>query len=136
MDNLRTHLTVCQGGLITNTDPLTHASALGGSALRMINYEPSLSGGYRRISGFQNDYGTVPGTGPVLGVHINGNLADGVFACRKPLSGYNYLHQWNATTESWDTVTSAGNPDMTDVDRVRFTSYNWSEEVLLITDGL
>jgi hypothetical protein len=62
MDNLRTHLTVCQGGLITNVDPLTHASALGGSALRMINYEPSLSGGYRRISGFQNDYGTVPGT--------------------------------------------------------------------------
>jgi len=135
MDNLRTHLTVCQGGLITNTDPLTHASALGGSALRMINYEPSLSGGYRRISGFQNDYGTVPGTGPVLGVHINGNLADGIFACRKPLSGYNYLHQWNATTESWDAVTSVGNPDMTDVDRVRFTSYNWSEEVLLITDG-
>ena len=41
MDNLRTHLTVCQGGLITNVDPLTHASALGGSALRMINYEPA-----------------------------------------------------------------------------------------------
>ena len=48
MDNLKTNITVCNGGLITNVDPLTHASALGGSALRMINYEPSLSGGYRR----------------------------------------------------------------------------------------
>ena len=135
MDNLRTHLTVCVGGLITNVDPLTHASALGGSALRMINYEPSLSGGYRRISGFQNDYGTVPGTGAVLGVHVNGNLHDGIFACRKPTSGYNYLHKWNNSTESWDAVTSVGNPDMTDVSRVRFNDYNWSGEVILLTDG-
>lgn len=135
MDNLRTHLTVCQGGLITNVDPLTHASALGGSALRMINYEPSLSGGYRRISGFQNDYGTVPGQGAVLGVHVNGNIADGIFACRKTISGYNYLHEWNSSTSSWDTVTVAGTPSMTDVSRVRFSDYNWSGEVLLLTDG-
>ena len=136
MDNLRTHLTVCAGGLITNVDPLTHASQLSGSALRMINYEPSLSGGYRRISGFQNDYGTVPGTGPVLGVHVNGNLADGIFACRKTTSGYNYLHEWNNSTESWDAVTVTGTPDMTDVGRVRFRDYNWSGEVLLLTDGI
>lgn len=135
MDNLRTHLTVCTGGLVTNIDPLTHASQLGGSALRMINYEPSLSGGYRRISGFQNDYGTVPGSGPVLGVHVNGNIHDGIFACRKTTSGYNYLHKWNDTTEAWDAVTVSGTPDMTDVDRVRFRDYNWSGEVLLLTDG-
>lgn len=135
MDNLRTHLTVCAGGLITNVDPLTHASQLSGSALRMINYEPSLSGGYRRISGFQNDYGTVPGSGPVLGVHVNGNIHDGIFACRKTTSGYNYLHKWNDSTESWDAVTVSGTPNMTDVSRVRFRDYNWSGEVLLLTDG-
>jgi len=135
-DNLRTNLTVCQGGLITNVDPLTHASQLSGSALRMINYEPSLSGGYRRISGYQNTYGTVPGSGPILGVHVNGNIHDGVFACRKTTTGYNYLHKWNNSTESWDAVTVTGTPDMTNVDRVRFVSYNWSGEVLLITDGV
>ena len=136
MDNLRTNLTVCAGGLITNVDPLTQASQLSGSAIRMINYEPALSGGYRRISGFQNDYGTVPGQGPVLGVYVNGNIADGIFACRKPISGYNYLHQWNNSTSSWDTVTSSGSPDMTNVSRVRFVDYNWSEEIILFTDGL
>lgn len=135
MDRLNTHVTVCAGGLVTNVDPLSHATALSGSALRMINYEPSLSGGYRRISGFQNDYGTVSGTGAVLGVEVNGNIHDGIFACRKPSSGYNYLHKWNNSTQSWDAVTVSGTPNMTNVDRVRFASYNWSTEVLLLTDG-
>lgn len=135
-DNLRTHLTVCTGGLITNVDPLTQAAQLGGSALRMINYEPSLSGGYRRISGFSNDFGTVPGAGPVLGVHVNGNLHDGIFACRQPTGGYNYLHKWNNTTETWDAITSSGTPDVSNVGRVRFVDYNWVGEVLLLTDGV
>ncbi len=135
MDNLRTNVTVCAGGLVTNVDPLTQASALSGSAIRMINYEPALSGGYRRISGFQNDYGTVSGTGAVLGVNVNGNINDGIFACRKPSSGYNYLHKWNDTTDSWDAVTTSGSPDMTSVDRIRFVNYNWAGEVMLLTDG-
>mgnify|MGYP003627403287 FL=1 len=136
MDNLKTHLTVCAGGLVTNTDPITQASAMAGSAIRMINYEPSLSGGYRRISGYQNDYGTVAGSGPVLGVNVNGNINDGIFACRKPFSGYNYLHKWNNTSSSWDAVTSSGTPDMTNVSRVRFINYNWSSEAMLLTDGV
>lgn len=136
MDDLRTNITVCSGGLITNVDPLTHANALSGSALRMINYEPSLSGGYRRISGYQNDYGTVPGTGAVLGVAVNGNIHDGIFACRRPASGNNYLHKWNNGTSSWDAVAASGSPTMVGVERVRFSSYNWSTEVLLLTDGI
>jgi len=135
MDRLSTHVTVCAGGLVTNVDPLTQAAALSGSAIRMINYEPALSGGYRRISGFQNDYGTVAGTGAVIGVNVNGNIHDGIFACRKPISGYNYLHKWNTTTSAWDAVTTSGSPDMTNVDRVRFVNYNWSGEVMLLTDG-
>jgi len=136
MDNLRTHLTVCAGGLITNTDPITQAGSLMGSAIRMINYEPSLSGGYRRVSGYQNDYGTVGGTGAILGVNVNGNINDGIFACRKPTSGYNYLHKWNDSSEAWDAVTSAGTPNMTNVSRVRFINYNWSSEAMLLTDGV
>lgn len=135
-DNLKTHLTVCAGGLVTNVDPITQASTLAGSAIRMINYEPSLSGGYRRISGYQNEYGTVAGSGPVLGVNVNGNISDGIFACRKPSSGYNYLHKWNNSTTSWDAVTSTGTPDMTNVSRIRFINYNWSSEAMLLTDGV
>ena len=136
MDRLSTHLTVCAGGLVTNTDPITQAGAMGGSAIRMINYEPALSGGYRRISGYQNDYGTVGGLGAVLGVNVNGNINDGIFACRKPSSGNNYLHKWNDSTDSWDAVTTSGSPTMVGVDRVRFVNYNWSGEVMLLTDGI
>ena len=135
-DKLSTFVSVCAGGLVTNVDPLTQASQLAGSAVRMINYEPALSGGYRRISGYQNSYGTVPGTGAVLGVHVNGNINDGIFACRKPSSGNNYLHRWNSSTEAWVTITTGGSPDMTNVERVRFIDYNWSGEVTLLTDGI
>jgi hypothetical protein len=135
-DNLSTYLSVCAGGLVTNVDPLTQATSLGGSAIRMINYEPALSGGYRRISGYQNTYGTIPGTGAALGVHVNGNIGDGIFACRKPVNGNNYLHEWNDTTEAWDAVTTTGSPTVTGVGRVRFTDFNWSGEVMLLTDGI
>ena len=135
-DKLSTYLSVCTGGLITNVDPLTQASGLSGSAIRMINYEPALAGGYRRISGYANDYGTVPGTGAVLGVAVNGNLDDGIFACRKPTSGHDYLYKWQDSNDSWVAIPEAGNPDMTNVSRIRFTSFNWSGEVLLLTDGV
>jgi hypothetical protein len=135
-DNLSTFVAVSAGGLVTNVDPLTQASQLSGSAIRMINYEPALSGGYRRISGYQNDFGTVTGTGPVLGVHVNGNLHNGIFACRKPTSGYNYLYYWNTSTSAWVAITSAGTPNMTNVSRVRFINFNWSGEVIVLTDGI
>ena len=91
-DNLRTFAAVCNGGLIKNQDPLTQAQQLSGSAIRLINYEPALQGGYRKINGYLNDYGTLPGTGKVLGVAVNGNINQGIFGCRKPSAGNNYLH--------------------------------------------
>ena len=136
VDKLSTYVSVCAGGLITNVDPLTQAVNLSGSAVRMINYEPALSGGYRRISGYSNDYGTVPGTGAVLGVAVNGNLHDGIFACRKPTSGHDYLYRWQDSSDSWVAVPEAGNPDMTNVTKVRFSNFNWSGEVILLTDGV
>ena len=71
-DSLQTYVSVCAGGLVTNVDPLTQSNSLSGSAVRLINMEPSLEGGYRRISGYANSYGTLPGTGKVLGLNVNG----------------------------------------------------------------
>jgi len=203
------------GGLVTNVDPLTQSNNFSGSAVRLVNMEPSLEGGYRRISGFENSYGTLPGTGKVLGLVVNGDINQGVLGCRKPSSGYNYLHWYNhyytvslgtgegsgftvgetvtgvvsssdnsalsatgtvisktanaivlnfgrlpdnifatgnvltgadssntgtvastPTVIGWTAVTTAGSPTMTDVDVVRFERYNWTEEILLLTDGV
>ena len=214
-DNLQTFVSVCSGGLVTNVDPLTQSNALSGSAIRLINMEPSLEGGYRRISGYANSYGTLPGTGKVLGLAVNGEINQGILGCRTPSSGNNYLHWYNhyydvalgtgegagftvgetltgvvssgdstavaatgtvisktsdalvvdfgklpdnifvtgnvitggtssatgtvastPTVKDWQAVTTSGSPTMTGVDIVRFERYNWSEEILLLTDGV
>ena len=214
-DSLQTYVSVCAGGLVTNVDPLTQSDALPGSAVRLINMEPSLEGGYRRISGYANSYGTLPGTGKVLGLNVNGEINQGILGCRTPSSGNNYLHWYNhyydvalgsgqgsgfsvgetvtgvvssgdatvvaatgtvisktsdalvvdfgklpsnifatgnvltggtstatgtvastPTVKGWQAVSSAGSPTMTGVDVVRFERYNWTEEVLLLTDGI
>jgi len=96
-DQLATFPVACSGGLLNNVDPLTHGGQLAGSAYRMINYEPSLNGGYRRISGYTNAYGELTGlaNSPVLGLHVSPDINQGIFGCRKPTSGNNYLHWYN-----------------------------------------
>jgi len=214
-DALQTYVSVMAGGLVTNVDPLTQSNNFSGSAIRLVNMEPSLEGGYRRISGFENSYGTLPGTGKVLGLSVNGDINQGVLGCRAPSSGSNYLHWYNhyydvplgtgegsgftvgetvtgvvssgdstpvaasgtvisktadaivvnfgkipdnvfatgnvltggtssatgtvsstPTVIGWTAVTTAGSPTMTGVDVVRFERYNWTEEILLLTDGV
>ena len=47
------------GGLITNISPLQQGIKAPGSARRLVNFEPSIEGGYRRIRGYskyEDDY--------------------------------------------------------------------------------
>jgi len=137
-DNIKSFPASCQGGLIGNLDYLTQGATLPGSAIRMINYEPALEGGYRRVSGYANSYGTVPGEegAPVLGVTVLSGINSGIFACRKPSSGNNYLHYWDNTTQAWVNVTTSGSPTMVGVSRVRFAKINWGVPKLVLTDGI
>jgi len=104
----------------------------------MINYEPALEGGYRRISGYTNDYGEVPGeeSTPVLGVAVFNQLNDGIFACRKPETGNDYFHYWDNTTSSWVAPSTTGTPTMNGVLKIRFTKVNWGVPKLIFTDGV
>lgn len=135
-DNIRSFVVPCQGGLVTNMDPLSQSINMPGSSSLMLNMEPSVEGGYRRITGFDNTYGTVSGTGSILGVAVFSKLNDGIFACRTPSAGSNYLHKWNSGTESWDAITTSGSPTMTGVTRVRFSKLNWGTPYLALTDGV
>ena len=82
-----------------------------GSAITLINYEPAVTGGYRKISGYSNDYGTITsGTGNVLGVAVVDGIQDGIFGARKPSSGNicYYLHRWNPSGDgSWVAINSS-----------------------------
>jgi hypothetical protein len=136
MDQLQVQTVSCRGGLDTSRDVLSQGQEQPGSATRLINYEPSLNGGYRRISGFTNSYGLVPGTGKVLGVCVANNVNDGILACRTPSSGSNYIHKWNNSTESWDAITTSGSPTMSGVSRVRMIPYNFTDDKILLVDGV
>jgi hypothetical protein len=126
----------CIGGLNTNGDVLSQGEITPGSAVQLVNYEPSITGGYRRISGYNNSYGTVTGTGSVLGVMVAEGLNDGVFACRKPSAGTNYFYKWVNSSSTWSAVTTPGTVTMTGVKKVRFSKYNWSTTKIALTDGI
>lgn len=135
-DRIQGFVVSCVGGLNTNKDVLVQGEREPGSAYSLINYEPSTTGGYRRISGFSNNYGTVPGTGKVLGVMVADAINDGIFACRAPSSGTNYFYKWNDTTDTWVAVTTPITVNMTNVKKVRFVRYNWNTNKFLMVDGV
>ena len=60
------------GGLITNMSPLQQGINLPGSARALVNFEPSIKGGYRRVNGYtkwdSNIVPTVSSSSQVLGV--------------------------------------------------------------------
>ena len=135
-DNLASFKVFCQGGLNTSRDVLSQGETQPGSATTLLNYEPAVTGGYRKINGFSNDYGTVTGTGSVLGVCVANGINNGILACRTPSSGNNYLHYWNTSTSAWVAVTTSGSPTMSGVTKVRFTKYNWGSPKVILTDGV
>ena len=135
-ENLASFKVFCQGGLSTSRDVLSQGENQPGSATALINYEPAVTGGYRKINGFSNDFGTVTGTGSVLGVCVANGINDGILACRTPSSGNNYLHKWNNSTSSWDAITTSGSPTMSGVTKVRFSRYNFGSPKVVLTDGI
>ena len=133
-DNIETFKAICRGGLNTTGDVLSQGEETPGSATKLLNYEPDLQGGYRRISGFTNTYGTVTGTGSVLGVCVADGIHNGILAARTPSSGNNYLHYW--TGSAWTAITTSGSPTMSGVTKVRFTRLNFGTPKIVLTDGI
>lgn len=57
-----------KGGLMTNVSPLQQGINFPGSATQLINFEPSIEGGYKKISGYEKwSEFAIPGSGFVIG---------------------------------------------------------------------
>jgi hypothetical protein len=66
-DTWQTYQFEFRGGLISNLSPLQHGIQAPGSARILRNFEPSVDGGYKRISGFDKyDSAAVPSYGTPL----------------------------------------------------------------------
>jgi hypothetical protein len=82
-DTFRDVTVLSRGGLFTNEDALSLANSNPGAALRLLNFEISQFGGYRRVGGFapyDSSYTTVTGSGRVLGLWIHNN---DIYAARR-----------------------------------------------------
>ena len=65
----------CRGGLVTNLSPIQQGINLPGSARRLVNFEPSIDGGYRRINGYvKYDSNYIP---PRPNAYVQGSTSSG-----------------------------------------------------------
>lgn len=124
-DRWKTWTVQCKGGLNTSEDTLSYQP---GDATQLINFEPSVFGGYRRISGYQLwDQAQVPGTGKVLGTAVWNGPQAGVVACRGSDVYLSAGSGWN-THINTTARTGAG--------RYTFTKYFYAgSRVLIMCDG-
>jgi len=96
VDKISALKVICQGGLNSNENSLDLSDNAPGSATRLLNFEPSLYGGYRRINGyvpFDVNFPTVPGEGKVLGLFSFKNSqtqAYSIIAARKDVGQNSY----------------------------------------------
>ena len=116
-ENIQTNVVVCEGGLNNQANPITIDP---GEAIISINYESSLLGGYRRISGTTKfDTNEVTGTGDrVLGVAVFGA---GVLAVRDSSTSADVF---TSTGSGWTKINGA--PTRTKSGKHFFTKYNFT----------
>ena len=133
-DRIQSQRIICQGGLNTSQNFLVLSETAPGAATRLVNYEWSVSGGYRRINGY--DYAdsvahevtnaTDVGTGPVLGIFGFVNSTSNTFeliACRKKNGTSNYkFYKLNAGV-GWTSINTGTTQVATSVTRVRSESF-------------
>ena len=113
-DEIQSYKVICSGGLNSNENHLDLSDNYSGEATRLVNYEPSLFGGYRRIEGFSkydSTYGEVTvagqttGQGKVLGLAIFKNDATGggniIIAARQDAGASTYSFYYYTAYIGW-----------------------------------
>ena len=127
----------CRGGLYTNEDFLTLSDTAPGSATRLVNFEVSPYGGYRRISGYKYldaSYDRPAGTGAALGLFI---YNDAIYAARKEASGTDYDVLKYVSGSGWATTSLTSGQSATSVTRVRGLNHSITgNKSLILTDGI
>lgn len=159
MDRSETYKIICQGGLNSNENHLRLSEQSDGAATRLLNFEPSLFGGYRRINGyvkFDSDY-------PLVGDHSsNTNTAEGrvlgisyyknegidnpyVIAARKDVGANTYSFWYHTPLIGWRKFTHASYNLLTlsttdgqySIDKVRHVQFDFGDgPMICFVDGV
>jgi len=154
-DQIQSFKLVCSGGLNSNENHLDLSDNSPGAATRMLNYEPSLFGGYRRIEGYDEydpDYGEVTvagsttGQGKVLGIAIFKNdVTSGttIIAIRQDAGATNYSFYYYTANIGWrkytldHSVTRPMTANGLTVNRIRHQQFNFGTgNTICFVDGV
>ena len=150
-DRIQSYKVVCSGGLNSNENHLELSDNQPGAATRLVNYEVSLYGGYRRIEGFTEYNSSYPevgaglAEGPVLCTAIFKSDTQGtiVIAARKDIGAATYSfyrHVPNAAWVKYDLSAAALGHQHADivrattdgvgtVNKIRFTKFNFGASI-------
>ena len=148
-DKITTQRVVCEGGLYFNENHILLSERLPGSATRLLNYEVSLAGGYRRINGYTkfdanySEVGTGVSEGPILGLAIFVTNAGNTeyLAARKLISGTTYKWYKFQSGVGWNAITLPITMNTTDtyrtVTRIRSSQFNFGVgNTIIFVDGV
>ena len=154
-DQIQSYKVICSGGLNSNENHLDLSENFPGEATRLVNYEPSLFGGYRRIEGFSKydaDFGAVTvagsttGQGKVLGIAIFRNDVSGantIIAVRQDAGATNYSFYYYTADIGWrkftldHSVTRPMTANGLTVDKLRHVQFNFGTgNTIIFVDGV
>lgn len=145
-DGIQSSRTVCQGGLNTVNNYLELSLMNPGAATRLVNYESSVFGGYRRINGYtalDDEVDAAGAEGGILGIVGFFNNATNdyeIIVARKQQSGDTYeFYLW--TDPGWDKISTGITRDTTDgqmtVRRIRHEVFNFGNtNCIVFVDGV
>lgn len=154
-DQIQSFKLICSGGLNSNENHLDLSDNSPGAATRLVNYEPSLFGGYRRIEGYDDydsDYGEVTvdgqatGQGRVLGLAIfkdDATNSTKIIAARQDAGGTNYSFYYYTAYIGWrkftldHSVTRPMTLNGLTVDKLRHATFNFGTgNHIIFVDGV
>jgi len=142
MEKRQTAKIICSGGLNSNQNYIEMSDQAPGSATTLLNFEPSLFGGYRRIDGFaplETNYPTVDSAGAegsILGIDLL-TAKSQIIVARKTKSVSTYkFYKWNQGAD-WTAYATGLTHTVTGVIKLRSTSFNFDgTDTVCFVDGV
>ena len=150
-DRIESYKVICAGGLNSNENHLSLSDSTPGAATRLVNYEPSLYGGYRRIEGYEiyddlfpevTENASAEGKVLCVAYYKNEHLGNPyVIAARKDVGANTYSFYYHTPYIGWRKLTTGLTLNTTDgvrtVDKVRFAQFDFgSGSHIIFVDGV
>lgn len=150
-DRIESFKVVCGGGLNSNENHLSLSDNTPGAATGLVNYEPSLYGGYRRVEGYQayddlypevTEDGSAEGKILCVAYYKNEHLGNPyVIAARKDVGADTYSFYYHTPYIGWRKMVTGLTLNTTDgvrtVEKVRFVQFDFgSGSQIIFVDGV